>query len=156
MAIQAKGIKTLAATIGLVLSSCASVDDVGPEEGTYWSQDERLFFVSRSGPTALSVVGESGFCLMFNRLRDPVAVDQQEILSGYGCKGFDKASERKWVASYDKDDAHTFTISLISKEIKHGKIALEDLQKYASLKLYRGCNGGCSKWPEPEFSGTRE
>lgn len=157
MVTQIKPVRVLATLVALALSSCTNAkNESGPPEGVYWSQDSKLFFVSRSGPTTLSVVGESGFCLTFNRLRDPVVIDQREFLSGYGCKNFDKASEKKWVASYNKEYSHSFTISLISKEKKLGSMASEDLQRYMSLKLYRGCNGSCTKWPEPEFSSRQE
>ena len=59
---QTKPVGLLAIFMALALSSCSYAEDnSGPTEGVYWSQDSKLFFVSRSGPTPLSVVGASDF-----------------------------------------------------------------------------------------------
>lgn len=76
----------LAMSMGSISSSCAASEGAAePHSGFYYADSGEEYPVSTTGPTALSIKGPDGLCLIFWRSKEPQLIDGVETLRGQTC-----------------------------------------------------------------------
>lgn len=97
--------KILASIIFLGLSvACHALTSVPPKEGDYRDQNGKIYQVSTSGASALSVTNQSGFCLLFWRYKKPKMQKSLELLKGQDCQN-GNMENLNWNAGYSPEQS---------------------------------------------------
>ena len=78
-------VAVLTLALGAMSPACAAGNAVAPSSGAYTAESGEEYLVSTTRPTALSIKGPDGLCLLFWRSKDPQLIDGVETLRGQKC-----------------------------------------------------------------------